>query len=63
MSARRVFFFLLLCAIWELLVWGLVGGAITRIAALKFTRDEAPGPGRRPEARCSASCRRIACRR
>jgi hypothetical protein len=40
----RVFFFLLLCAIWELLVWGLVGGAITRIAALKFTRDEAPGP-------------------
>jgi hypothetical protein len=40
----RVFFFLLFCAIWELLVWGLVGGAITRIAALKFTRDEAPGP-------------------
>jgi hypothetical protein len=40
----RVFFFLLLCAIWELLVWGLIGGAITRIAALKFTRDEAPGP-------------------
>ncbi|MCI0334300.1 MAG: hypothetical protein L0228_13860 [Planctomycetes bacterium] len=38
------FFFLLLCGIWELLVWGLVGGAITRIAALKFTRDEASGP-------------------
>jgi hypothetical protein len=37
------FIFLLLCGIWELLVWGLVGGAITRIAALKFTRDEAPG--------------------
>jgi hypothetical protein len=37
------FFFLLLCGIWELLVWGLIGGAITRIAALKFTRDEAPG--------------------
>jgi hypothetical protein len=37
------FFFLLLCGVWELLVWGLVGGAITRIAALKFTRDEAPG--------------------
>ena len=35
----RVFFFLLLCAIWELLVWGLFGGAITLIAALKFTRD------------------------
>jgi hypothetical protein len=40
----RVFVFLLFCAIWELLVWGIVGGAITRIAALKFTRDEAPGP-------------------
>lgn len=38
------FIFLLICIIWELVVWGLVGGAITRIAALKFTRDEAPGP-------------------
>jgi hypothetical protein len=37
------FLFLLLCGIWELMVWGLIGGAITRIAALKFTRDEAPG--------------------
>lgn len=37
------FLFLLLCGVWELLVWGLFGGAITRIAALKFTRDEAPG--------------------
>jgi hypothetical protein len=37
------FFFLLLCGVWELVVWGLIGGAITRIAALKFTRDEAPG--------------------
>jgi hypothetical protein len=37
------FLFLLLCGIWELLMWGLFGGAITRIAALKFTRDEAPG--------------------
>jgi hypothetical protein len=37
------FLFLLLCGVWELLVWGLIGGAITRIAALKFTRDEAPG--------------------
>jgi hypothetical protein len=37
------FVFLFLCGIWELFVWGLVGGAITRIAALKFTRDEAPG--------------------
>jgi len=38
------FLFLLVCCVWELLVWGLFGGAITRIAALKFTRDEAPGP-------------------
>ncbi|HVT28903.1 MAG TPA: hypothetical protein VHE81_12890 [Lacipirellulaceae bacterium] len=37
------FIFLLFCGAWELLVWGLFGGAITRIAALKFTRDEAPG--------------------
>jgi hypothetical protein len=36
------FLFLLVCCVWELLVWGLVGGAITRIAALRFTRDEAP---------------------
>jgi hypothetical protein len=37
------FLFLVVCIIWELLVWGLFGGAITRIAALKFTRDEVPG--------------------
>lgn len=37
------FLYLLLCGVWELLVWGVAGGAITRIAALKFTRDEAPG--------------------
>ena len=37
------FLFLMLCGIWELIVWGLFGGAVTRIAALKFTRDEAPG--------------------
>jgi hypothetical protein len=36
------FLCLLLCGVWELLVWGLFGGAISRIAALKFTRDEAP---------------------
>lgn len=36
------FFYFSLCGIWELLVWGLFGGAIARIAALKFTRDEAP---------------------
>ncbi|MCC7475857.1 MAG: hypothetical protein IT425_10705 [Pirellulales bacterium] len=38
------FVFLLVCIAWELVVWGLFGGAIARIAALKFTRDEAPGP-------------------
>jgi len=37
------FLFLVTCIVWELLVWGLFGGAITRVAALKFTRDEAPG--------------------
>jgi hypothetical protein len=36
------FIYFVLCGVWELLVWGLFGGAITRIAALKFTRDEAP---------------------
>ena len=36
------FIYFVLCGVWELLVWGLFGGAIARIAALKFTRDEAP---------------------
>lgn len=36
------FICLLLCGVWALLVWGLIGGAISRIAALKFTRGEAP---------------------
>ncbi len=36
------FLCLLLCCVWELLVWGLFGGAITRIAALRLTRGEAP---------------------
>lgn len=34
---------LLLSCIWGLLVWGVFGGAISRIAALKLTRGEAPG--------------------
>jgi hypothetical protein len=38
------FLYLLLCAVWALLIWGLIGGAITRIAALNFTRDETLGP-------------------
>src|SRR3972149_2445213 len=36
------FLCLLLCGIWEVFVWGLFGGGVTRIAALKFTRDESP---------------------
>lgn len=36
------FIYFVLCGVWELLVWGLFGGAIARVAALKFTRDEAP---------------------
>jgi hypothetical protein len=36
------FLYFALCGVWELLVWGVFGGAIARIAALKFTRDEAP---------------------
>jgi hypothetical protein len=39
----RGFAQLLLCCLWGLLVWGVFGGAISRIAALKLTRDEAPG--------------------
>jgi hypothetical protein len=36
---------LLLCGIWEIIVWGLVGGAITRIAALSLARSEVPDLG------------------
>lgn len=36
------FLYFALCGVWELLVWAVFGGAIARIAALKFTRDEAP---------------------
>ena len=39
------FFCLLLCGVWEIIVWGLVGGAITRIAALSLTRSEIPDLG------------------
>jgi hypothetical protein len=37
------FLCLLLCCVWAVLVWGVAGGAISRIAALRFTRGEAPG--------------------
>jgi hypothetical protein len=36
------FLYFALCGIWELLVWAIFGGAVARVAALKFTRDEAP---------------------
>jgi hypothetical protein len=36
------FLYFALCGVWELFVWAVFGGAIARIAALKFTRDEAP---------------------
>lgn len=36
----RYFLFLLLCAVWALTVWALVGGAITRIAALALAHDQ-----------------------
>ncbi len=34
------FVFLLLCAVWELVVWAFFGGAITRMAAVALARDE-----------------------
>ena len=37
------FFYALICGLWELAVWGLVGGAITRIAALALARDSRVG--------------------
>ena len=39
------FFCLLLCGVWEIIVWALVGGAITRIAALALARNEVPDLG------------------
>jgi hypothetical protein len=36
------FLCLALCGLWELVVWALAGGAITRIAALQLTRRESP---------------------
>jgi hypothetical protein len=36
------FLCLAMCGIWEVLVWALVGGTITRIAALVLTRGETP---------------------
>ena len=36
--------YLLLCCLWEVLVWALFGGAMTRIAALALARDERLGP-------------------
>ncbi|HEY2761675.1 MAG TPA: hypothetical protein VGI75_13055, partial [Pirellulales bacterium] len=37
------FTYLLLCGVWALLVWALIGGAITRGAALWFAREDRIG--------------------
>ena len=37
------FTYWLLCAIWVLAVWALIGGAVTRIAALSMTRESRLG--------------------
>lgn len=42
-SSVTVFAFLALCLLWALAVWALVGGAITRIAAVAFTTHEQIG--------------------
>jgi len=35
--------FLMLCCLWEAVVWALFGGALTRIAAMELARDERVG--------------------
>jgi hypothetical protein len=42
-SSTTVVAFLALCLLWALAVWALVGGAITRIAAVAFTTHEQIG--------------------
>ncbi|HEY2146438.1 MAG TPA: hypothetical protein VGH32_00780, partial [Pirellulales bacterium] len=42
-STFVAFLYALICGLWELAVWGLVGGAITRIAALALARDSRVG--------------------
>lgn len=37
------FTYLVLCGVWALLVWGLIGGAITRSAALWYAREDRLG--------------------
>jgi hypothetical protein len=37
------FLYALLCGLWELAVWGVIGGAITRIAALPLARESRVG--------------------
>ena len=48
MSHRRLSWLtlikLLLYGVWSIVVWGIFGGAIARIAALYLTRGEIPGP-------------------
>lgn len=42
-SSVTVIAFLVLCLLWGLAVWALIGGAITRIAAVSFTTGEQIG--------------------
>jgi hypothetical protein len=37
------FFYALLCALWALTIWSIIGGAITRIAALELARESRLG--------------------
>ncbi len=41
--------YVILCGIWALAVWSFFGGAITRLAALRLTRDELPSTNRLKE--------------
>lgn len=43
MAGATPILYSLLCGLWELAVWSLIGGAITRIAALAMARDERLG--------------------
>lgn len=40
------FTFLLCCGLWSAAIWALMGGAISRMAAVRFTRDEKISMGR-----------------
>ena len=42
-NSWRQYFFFLIGGLWNLLVWSMIGGAITRIAAVRLGRDERVG--------------------